>query len=283
MADNTVTLAAVSGAHGVTGEVRLKLFAENLDSLKRYKSFNDGALTVKSLRPTKDGAIARFAEINDRNAAEKLRSTVLTVPREALPELGEGEYYYSDLLGLPCVSTEGTDLGKCVAVENFGASDVLEIEMPSVDGKPGKKFMVPMTADAVPEWGDKIVDRSRFRNMTFQAQILTLYPEMFPGPLGISLAGRALEERKWSCSPIHIRDFATDKHRTVDDTPAGGGAGMVLAGGYPLGGGEPCRGGAASRPHPRHDPARRSNHANPHPRTRVWPRRHHHLRPFRGL
>jgi tRNA (guanine37-N1)-methyltransferase len=64
--------------------------------------------------------------------------------------------------------------------------------------------------------------------MTFHAQILTLYPEMFPGPLGISLAGRALEEGKWSCAPIQIRDFATDKHRTVDDTPAGGGAGMVL-------------------------------------------------------
>jgi tRNA (guanine37-N1)-methyltransferase len=64
--------------------------------------------------------------------------------------------------------------------------------------------------------------------MTFQTQILTLYPEMFPGPLGISLAGRALAEGKWACDPIHIRDFATDKHRTVDDTPAGGGAGMVL-------------------------------------------------------
>jgi len=64
--------------------------------------------------------------------------------------------------------------------------------------------------------------------MTFQAQILTLYPEMFPGPLGVSLAGRALAEGKWACSPIQIRDFATDKHRTVDDTPAGGGAGMVL-------------------------------------------------------
>ena len=64
--------------------------------------------------------------------------------------------------------------------------------------------------------------------MSFQAQILTLYPEMFPGPLGVSLAGRALSEGKWSCDPIHIRDFATDKHRTVDDTPAGGGAGMVL-------------------------------------------------------
>ncbi len=64
--------------------------------------------------------------------------------------------------------------------------------------------------------------------MTFHAQILTLYPEMFPGPLGVSIAGRALEEGVWSCTPIQIRDFAADKHRTVDDTPAGGGAGMVL-------------------------------------------------------
>lgn len=162
MPDDTVTLAAISGAHGVTGEVRLKLFAENLDSLKRHKSFNDGALTVKSLRPHKDGAIARFAEINDRNAAEKLRSTLLTVAREALPALDEGEYYYSDLIGLPCVSTDGTNLGKCVAVENFGASDVLEIEMPSHNGKPGKKFMVPMTTDAVPEWGECIVIDAAF-------------------------------------------------------------------------------------------------------------------------
>ena len=64
--------------------------------------------------------------------------------------------------------------------------------------------------------------------MSFTAQILTLYPEMFPGPLCVSLAGRALGEGKWACDPICIRDFATDRHRTVDDTPAGGGAGMVL-------------------------------------------------------
>ena len=64
--------------------------------------------------------------------------------------------------------------------------------------------------------------------MTFQTQILTLYPEMFPGPLGVSLAGRALSEGKWACNPIQIRDFAADKHKSVDDTPAGGGAGMVL-------------------------------------------------------
>ena len=64
--------------------------------------------------------------------------------------------------------------------------------------------------------------------MTFAATVLTLYPEMFPGPLGISLAGRALERGDWSLEAVQIRDFAADKHRTVDDTPAGGGAGMVL-------------------------------------------------------
>ncbi|HUG44984.1 MAG TPA: tRNA (guanosine(37)-N1)-methyltransferase TrmD [Sphingomicrobium sp.] len=64
--------------------------------------------------------------------------------------------------------------------------------------------------------------------MAFEATVLTLYPEMFPGPLGISLAGRALDEGAWSLETVHIRDFATDRHRSVDDTPAGGGAGMVL-------------------------------------------------------
>ncbi|OYU34875.1 tRNA (guanosine(37)-N1)-methyltransferase TrmD [Novosphingobium sp. PASSN1] len=64
--------------------------------------------------------------------------------------------------------------------------------------------------------------------MTFHATVLTLYPEMFPGPLGISLAGRAMAEGKWALDAVQIRDFAADKHRTVDDTPAGGGAGMVL-------------------------------------------------------
>jgi tRNA (guanine37-N1)-methyltransferase len=64
--------------------------------------------------------------------------------------------------------------------------------------------------------------------MTFRATILTLYPDMFPGPLGASLAGRALEDGIWCLEAKNIRDFATDKHRSVDDTPAGGGAGMVL-------------------------------------------------------
>ena len=146
-----VTLAVIIGAHGVGGEVRLKVFAEDVATLKVHKTFNGGALTLTLLR---DGnqVIARFAEITDRDAAERMRGTELTVPRDTLPPLGEGEYYHTDLIGLPAVSKAGDDLGRVTAVENFGAGDVLEIERPD-----GKRFMVPMTAEAVPEWGERVI------------------------------------------------------------------------------------------------------------------------------
>lgn len=152
MMDRPVTLAAITGAHGVTGEVRLKLFTEDLAGLKRFKRFNDGRLTLKSLRPHKDGAIARFEEITDRNAAESFRGTEINVRRADLPALAEGEYYHSDLIGLPCRSTAGGELGACIAVHNFGAGDIIEIKRPA-----GKTFLVPMNRDAVPEWGEFIL------------------------------------------------------------------------------------------------------------------------------
>lgn len=151
--DRPVTLAAIIGAHGVTGEVRLKLFGEGVVALKRYRAFNASALTLTKLRDDgKGGAIARFAEVADRTAAEKLRGTALTVARAELPALAEGEYYHADLIGLPAVSTDGEDLGHCIAIDNFGAGDVLEIERPPVEGQRPKRFMVPMRAEAVPEW-----------------------------------------------------------------------------------------------------------------------------------
>ncbi len=148
--DCLVTLAVITGAHGVTGEVRLKLFGEGVAALKRYRAFNASSLTLEKLKDDgKGGAIARFAEVPDRTAAEKLRGTALTVPRSALPPLGQGEYYHADLIGLPAVSTTGEALGVCIAVENYGAGDVIEIERPN-----GKRFMVPMREEAVPEWSD---------------------------------------------------------------------------------------------------------------------------------
>lgn len=148
MTDKPVTLAAIIGAHGVAGEVRLKLFAQGLESLGAHGRFDvDGrTLTLKSVRPGSNGAVARFAEIANRSDAEALRGKTLTVPRSALPPLGEGEYYHVDLIGLPCLTTDGAALGHIVAVENFGAGDIIEVERPSADDKPGKRFMVAMHA-----------------------------------------------------------------------------------------------------------------------------------------
>ncbi|MEO9600846.1 ribosome maturation factor RimM [Parasphingorhabdus sp.] len=139
--DKPVPLAVIIGAHGVTGEVRLKLFCEGLNSLKQHKLFNGGALTLKSVKPHKMGAIARISEITDRNGAEAARGTELSVPRSALPELGDDEFYHIDIIGLRCVSDAGDELGKIFAIYEFGAGDVIEIERAN-----GKKFMVPVGA-----------------------------------------------------------------------------------------------------------------------------------------
>ena len=139
MPDDQVALAAIAGAHGISGEVRLKLFAESADSLRRHKQVRvgDRILTLAALKgdPT---PIARFAEVADRNAAEALRGQLLTVPRSALPPLDEGEYYHADLVGLSCFDEAGEHIGTVVAVENFGAGDLLEVERPG-----GKRSLIP--------------------------------------------------------------------------------------------------------------------------------------------
>jgi 16S rRNA processing protein RimM len=138
--DDQVTLAAIAGAHGIGGEVRLKLFAESAESVARHKQVlvGDRMLTLKSVKAGGGMPIARFAEIGDRSAAEALRGQLLTVPRAALPPLEDGEYYHADIIGLPCESRVGEALGTVMAVENFGAGDLLEIEKPD-----GKRAMVP--------------------------------------------------------------------------------------------------------------------------------------------
>jgi 16S rRNA processing protein RimM len=136
----TVVLAAIAGAHGVRGEVRLKLFAESPESLSRHEAVlvGDRQLTLKSVKAGGGTPVARFAEITDRGAAEALRGQLVAVHRAALPPLAEGEYYHADLIGLACESPSGEGLGSVVAVENYGAGDILEVEKPD-----GRRAMVP--------------------------------------------------------------------------------------------------------------------------------------------
>lgn len=151
-----VELAAITGAHGVAGEVRLKLFGEGVEALSQHKSFNQGELKLTKIRSdNKGGAVARFAGVSNRNQAEKLRGTVLTIARDGLPDLAEDEYYHADLIGLAAVTDAGETVGTVIAVENFGASDIVEICREPPPAKGMKTFMVPMSKQAVIKWDDE--------------------------------------------------------------------------------------------------------------------------------
>jgi 16S rRNA processing protein RimM len=140
--DKLIALAAVAGAHGVKGEVRLKLFSESADSLKRHERLHVGGAELRLLS-VREGKmpVARFEGIDDRSAAEALRGQLVEVDRAALPPLAEGEYYHADLIGLPAASLDGKAVGTVVAVENYGAGDLLEIEDTA-----GKRSLIPFKA-----------------------------------------------------------------------------------------------------------------------------------------
>lgn len=148
-----VVMAAVAGAHGVKGEVRLKLFTSSPDTLRHHRQFDAGGmvLTLTAIRPGPQGAVARFAEVADRTAAEALRGALLTVPRAQLPPLAAGEYYWHDLVGLAVHTPDGVKAGEVAAVENFGASDLLEVKLTG-----GGSVLVPLIAEAVAEIGEHI-------------------------------------------------------------------------------------------------------------------------------
>lgn len=140
MSAERVALAAVAGAHGVKGEVRLKLFADSVESLARQPTLFVGG-SERRLVDVREGgktAVARFEGVSDRNAAEALRGQLVEVDRSALPPLEEGEYYHADLVGIPCFDREGRKVGEVAAVENFGAGDLLEVEL---DG--GRRSLIP--------------------------------------------------------------------------------------------------------------------------------------------
>jgi len=153
--ERKVALAAVAGAHGIKGEVRLKLFAEGVDSLSRHATLSVGGRTLK-LESIRDGggkgAVARFAGIADRTAAEGLRGSLVEVDRAALPPLEAGEYYHADIIGLTCFDQAGEPVGTVASVENFGAGDLLEVEKPD-----GRRSLIPFRAGIADYDGDRII------------------------------------------------------------------------------------------------------------------------------
>ena len=152
--EGRIALAAIAGAHGVKGEVRLKLFTDSADNLSRHAKLIVGGVERRllSLRDAGKTAVARIEGVGDRTSAEALRGTLIEIDRQALPPLEEGEYYHSDLIGLPCFDSAGHEHGRVSAVENFGAGDLLEVEAAN-----GRKSLIAFRPGIADLAGGRIV------------------------------------------------------------------------------------------------------------------------------
>jgi len=148
-ADSRVVLATIGGAHGIRGEVRVKSFTADPMALATYGPLfaEDGRIfEIERLRPAKNVVVAKFRGIDDRNAAEALNGISLSVERNALPPPEPNEFYHADLIGLQASDTTGRPLGFVLAVQNFGAGDILEI---GDKEKSGASLLIPFTGKIV--------------------------------------------------------------------------------------------------------------------------------------
>jgi 16S rRNA processing protein RimM len=152
--ERRIALAAVAGAQGVKGELRLKLFSDSVESLSRHDRLYVGGVERRLLAVRDSGktAVARFEGVADRSAAEALRGSLVEIDRSALPPLEEDEYYHVDLIGLEAVDRDGNRIGSVAAVENYGAGDLLEVELPD-----GKRSLIPFRTGIADLDGGKIV------------------------------------------------------------------------------------------------------------------------------
>ena len=151
MTQKLVLVGRVAGAFGVKGEVRVTAYTAEPKALLGYRDLlrQDGSpgITLLSGRAQKGDLVARAKEVATKEEADALRGLLLHVPREALPEPDEDEYYLTDLIGMAAVTPEGQTLGRIKAVQDFGAGDILEID----PGRGGQTWYLPFTRECVPE------------------------------------------------------------------------------------------------------------------------------------
>jgi 16S rRNA processing protein RimM len=150
--NDRVLVARIGAAHGIKGEVRVASFTADPMDVAAYSPLTspDGRVfSVKAARPVGKSPttlIVRFEDVPDRNAAETLNGIELSVPRSALGETAADEFFHADLIGLAAVTTGGAPLGTVIAVQNYGAGDLIEVAPAT-----GNTILIPFTTAAVPE------------------------------------------------------------------------------------------------------------------------------------
>jgi 16S rRNA processing protein RimM len=148
--NDRVLLGEIGAAQGLKGEVRLRSYTHDPAAIARYGALDDERgrkIEIESLRVTPKALIVRIKGVTTREGAEALANTKLYIARSRLPERDEEEWYHADLIGLAVVNAGGAPIGTVIAVQNFGAGDLIEIK-PSAGGP---TVLVPFTRDAVPE------------------------------------------------------------------------------------------------------------------------------------
>jgi 16S rRNA processing protein RimM len=168
-----VLLGRINSAQGLRGEVRVTSYTARPEDIAAYGPFTDQkgrSFTVEGLRVIKGSVLAiRLAGIADRTAAEALKGAELYVKKARLPETAENEWYYDDLVGLRAVALDGEEIGEVVAVQNYGAGDLLEIRLK--DSR--QTAFVPFTEEAAPDVDVK------------SGHITVIMPEEIEGPLDV--------------------------------------------------------------------------------------------------
>ena len=234
-------MGRIGAAHGIKGEVRIQSFTEEPLALATYGplSTNRPGLTIEieHARATTNVLVARLKGVADRTAAEKLNGVELYLDRDMLPPPGDEDFYHADLIGLEARFARRHGAGqRCMAIPNFGAvgpaRSARHAQRRHLSSIPSPRPWCPRCMSP------RAISSSRCRPRPSRARRSPIelctpissrcFPELFPGPLGASVIGRGAAEGRWSLRLTQLRDFATDKYRTVDDTPAGGGPGMVL-------------------------------------------------------
>lgn len=150
MSEERICVGVISGSYGVSGELRVKSFCAQPDDIETYNPLTteDGtrSFAIALIRPMKNGFVARIAEVATKEQADALKATKLFARRDQLPNLPDDEYYYSDLTGLSVFDTGGAELGQVKSVQNHGAGDLLEVQLPGVSAT----VLVPFTQAIVP-------------------------------------------------------------------------------------------------------------------------------------
>ena len=230
--EKQLQVGVISSTHGVRGEVKVFPTTDDVTRFRQLKKvyLDTGRemlpLEIQNVKFFKQFAILKFKGIDNINDIEKYRGKSLMIDREDAVDLDEDEYFIADMIGMKVYTEDGSEFGTLKDVMETGANDVYII-----DSLEHGEVLIPAIRECILDV-DMDEERMTIHLMegtgVMNIHIMTLFPEMVMGGLNTSITGRAISKGILSIEAVNIRDYAFNKHNSVDDYPYGGGAGMLM-------------------------------------------------------